>query len=232
MSVCFRPTKSWEIWSGGMDNTIIQWDSSRGTVQAQLQCDAMTSADGADLTGAQGVNPPFVYDLAFNASGRMCVAALGDGTIDCIRWKQTGRSQGGRKPVYEMDRQRVSGPHSWSVSAVEFLPDAAAAAAAGSAGSGGGGGSGVGDATGDWFVSASIDGAVALWSVAPPSGSVLPTPELTSTVTAPRKLNAISVVSVSAAEALVAVGGTAKKGAKRALDAFAIDLASLPLELP
>ncbi|KAJ1332429.1 hypothetical protein BSLG_008731 [Batrachochytrium salamandrivorans] len=182
----------------------------------------------ADSLFAQGLNPPFGYDLKFNSTGNTCVVALGDGSIDCIQWNSDDHgsrlskkaSQSLRKANRStVCRQRLSGPHAWSATAVSFAPKLEQS----------------NDAM-DMFVSASIDGSVALWSVPPTSSGTTasedaapPLPPLRSTIKLAQKINTVVALDTSESRVLVAVGGTAKSGARTAVDAFEIELACLDL---
>ncbi|KAG2177639.1 hypothetical protein INT44_008153 [Umbelopsis vinacea] len=79
MAACFRPKKPWELWSGGMDNTICQWDISRGSM--------VTSYDTnqTDPSAHQMVNPPFVYSLRISHDGTWVAAGLGDGSVQVLK---------------------------------------------------------------------------------------------------------------------------------------------------
>ncbi|RUP42907.1 WD40-repeat-containing domain protein, partial [Jimgerdemannia flammicorona] len=95
MAVRFRPKKPWDLFSGGMDNNLIQWDFSRGVPTVVWDMgkpspaplsfvppQSITSAAPSDLTpGAQVFNPPFVYTIAASDDGHVMGVGLGDGSI-------------------------------------------------------------------------------------------------------------------------------------------------------
>ncbi|KAI9017502.1 WD40-repeat-containing domain protein [Gaertneriomyces semiglobifer] len=107
--VRFNPRKPWELWSGGMDSTVIHWDFSKGTV---LQAYDMR-LDREDQP--QVVNPPFVHDLDISHDGRTLAAGLGDGSILVMRNDSQGRKDKGT-----WSQTRMDGSHSWAVTAVAF----------------------------------------------------------------------------------------------------------------
>lgn len=78
MAVKFRPKKSWDVWSGGMDSKVFEWDFSRGSVTNIYE---MTAEEPST---AQMFNPPFVYSLAISSDGKWVAASLGDSTIQLI----------------------------------------------------------------------------------------------------------------------------------------------------
>ncbi|KAH6582616.1 hypothetical protein BASA60_001861 [Batrachochytrium salamandrivorans] len=228
-SVCFRPKRPWQLWSSSMDYSVIHWDYSKGSISESYKYDPLPQTNiESDSLFAQGLNPPFGYDLKFNSTGSTCVVALGDGSIDCIQWNSDDHgsrlskkaSQSLRKANRStVCRQRLSGPHAWSATAVSFAPKLEQS----------------NDAM-DMFVSASIDGSVALWSVPPTSSGTTvsedaapPLPPLRSTIKLPQKINTVVALDTSESRVLVAVGGTAKSGARTAVDAFEIELACLDL---
>ncbi|KAH6593373.1 hypothetical protein BASA61_004319 [Batrachochytrium salamandrivorans] len=137
---------------------------SLGLLKGSISESYNTTNIESDSLFAQGLNPPFGYDLKFNSTGSTCVVALGDGSIDCIQWNSDDHgsrlskkaSQSLRKANRStVCRQRLSGPHAWSATAVSFAPKLEQS----------------NDAM-DMFVSASIDGSVALWSVPPTSSGL------------------------------------------------------------
>ncbi|KAH6570003.1 hypothetical protein BASA62_004517 [Batrachochytrium salamandrivorans] len=228
-SVCFRPKRPWQLWSSSMDYSVIHWDYSKGSISESYKYDPLPQTNiESDSLFAQGLNPPFGYDLKFNSTGNTCVVALGDGSIDCIQWNSDDHgsrlskkaSQSLRKANRStVCRQRLSGPHAWSATAVSFAPKLEQS----------------NDAM-DMFVSASIDGSVALWSVPPTSSGTTvsedaapPLPPLRSTIKLAQKINTVVALDTSESRVLVAVGSTAKSGARTAVDAFEIELACLDL---
>ncbi|KAJ8331358.1 hypothetical protein QVD99_001641 [Batrachochytrium dendrobatidis] len=215
-SVCFRPKKSWEIWSGSMDYSVIQWDYSRGSVLNHYQHDPLVQPNlAADNPFAQGLNPPFVYDTAFNSMGNTFIAALGDGSIDWMHWPTTkSQSRSTRKTKQaQYIQERLVGPHAWSVTSVSFEN---------------------GNDKPNTFVSGCIDGSVALWNLQNATNGFTTdelethAPKSVNSVKMPYKVNTVMMLeSTNESKAVVAVGGTAKHKAKHAMDAFAIDLVSL-----
>ncbi|OAJ36198.1 hypothetical protein BDEG_20393 [Batrachochytrium dendrobatidis JEL423] len=169
----------------------------------------------ADNPFAQGLNPPFVYDTAFNSMGNTFIAALGDGSIDWMHWPTTkSQSRSTRKTKQaQYIQERLVGPHAWSVTSVSFEN---------------------GNDKPNMFVSGCIDGSVALWNLQNATNGFTTdelethAPKSVNSVKMPYKVNTVMMLeSTNESKAVVAVGGTAKHKAKHAMDAFAIDLVSL-----
>ncbi|KAG1205225.1 hypothetical protein G6F35_011774 [Rhizopus arrhizus] len=78
MTAKFRPKKSWDVWSGGMDSKVYEWDFSRGSVTNIYDMNA------EEPSAAQMFNPPFVYSLAISTDGKWIASSLGDSTIQLI----------------------------------------------------------------------------------------------------------------------------------------------------
>lgn len=78
MSVKFRAKKSWEVWSGGMDSKLYEWDFSRG---APVNIHDMSAKEPS---AAQMFNPPFVYKVATSPDGEWVAASLGDSSIQLL----------------------------------------------------------------------------------------------------------------------------------------------------
>ncbi|KAI9279337.1 WD40-repeat-containing domain protein [Sporodiniella umbellata] len=106
MSVRFRPKKSWDVWSGGMDSKIYEWDFSRGSVNSIYD---MTPKEPS---ASQMFNPPFVYTTAISEDGKWIAAGLGDSTIQLI----SPRSK--KSPAQEI---RLQNGHNMSVNCLSFI---------------------------------------------------------------------------------------------------------------
>ncbi|TPX72248.1 hypothetical protein SpCBS45565_g00548 [Spizellomyces sp. 'palustris'] len=117
--VQFQPNRSWDVWSGGMDSTLIHWDYSKG-----CPVEEFPFATSEQSQNAQSVNPPFVHSLEFSPDARLLAAGLGDGSVallnvsgkknaDAERLARKGRSSSALKA-------RLMDGHSWAVSAVTF----------------------------------------------------------------------------------------------------------------
>ncbi|GAN07531.1 conserved hypothetical protein [Mucor ambiguus] len=78
MSAKFRAKKPWEVWSGGMDSKIYEWDFSRGLPTNIYD---MTPKEPS---ATQMFNPPFVYKITTSPDGEWVAASLGDSTIQLI----------------------------------------------------------------------------------------------------------------------------------------------------
>lgn len=75
--VCFRPKTTWEVWSGGLDCSIVRWDYSRGRVMNTFS----TQASTASASATQTLNPPFVNSMSFTRDGAHLFAASGNGEV-------------------------------------------------------------------------------------------------------------------------------------------------------
>ncbi|KDO23650.1 hypothetical protein SPRG_11098 [Saprolegnia parasitica CBS 223.65] len=85
MSAAFRPKcAGYDLVTGGHDCQLVFWemngDRCTGRMRAKLSMQDIIG-DDALADGTQMWNPPFVYDVAFNAAGRSLAAALGDGSV-------------------------------------------------------------------------------------------------------------------------------------------------------
>ena len=73
-TVQFRPSRPWEIVSGGMDFNVISWDFSSGRSLQELNVQEL----GEDSQeGAYFVNPPFVHSIHMAGNGRKFATGLG-----------------------------------------------------------------------------------------------------------------------------------------------------------
>jgi WD40 repeat protein len=101
-TVQFSPLKPSELFSGGLDNSIVRWNFM--TAKSIQRVDAAIQ-DGSN----KGVNPPMVHSLAFS-SDNVVAAGLGDCSVMILREKENGR----------LSSFRISDAHSYSVSQVLF----------------------------------------------------------------------------------------------------------------
>ncbi|RUP45204.1 WD40-repeat-containing domain protein, partial [Jimgerdemannia flammicorona] len=112
MAVRFRPKKPWDLFSGGMDNNLIQWDFSRGVPTV-----VWDMAAPSDLTpGAQVFNPPFVYTIAASDDGHVMGVGLGDGSIKVLTTAASGAGKGpGKKGGKGWTEWRLDSGHGCAV---------------------------------------------------------------------------------------------------------------------
>ncbi|KAI9021400.1 WD40-repeat-containing domain protein [Phycomyces nitens] len=87
MAVKFRPKKPWQVWSGGLDSKVFQWDFSRGMITESFDMNPK------EPTAAQMFNPPFVYSLAVSKDGQKIAAGLGDSTVQIVSYETKKRSK-------------------------------------------------------------------------------------------------------------------------------------------
>ncbi|XP_056004330.1 WD repeat-containing protein 53-like [Ostrea edulis] len=78
-SVCFRPQKPWELFTGGLDSKLIHWDFSRHKCLNMFDMDEMNNP--FETADSYMVSPPFVHHVASSPDGKYLVAALENGLI-------------------------------------------------------------------------------------------------------------------------------------------------------
>lgn len=83
-TVQFRPSRPWEIVSGGMDFRVVSWDFSSGRALQELNVQEL---GGDSQEGAYLVNPPFVHSIHIAGNGRMFATGLGNGNIKLFRFE-------------------------------------------------------------------------------------------------------------------------------------------------
>ncbi|KAJ3086203.1 WD repeat-containing protein 53 [Quaeritorhiza haematococci] len=76
----FRPKRPWEVWSGGMDNRVYQWDFSKGCPLQEFETKFIPNV-GPQMQASQSINPPYAYSLDFTEDGQLAAVGLGDGSI-------------------------------------------------------------------------------------------------------------------------------------------------------
>ena len=77
-TVQFRPSRPWEIVSGGMDFKVISWEFSSGRSLQELNVQEL----GEDSQeGAYFVNPPFVHSIHMAGNGRKFASGLGKNVL-------------------------------------------------------------------------------------------------------------------------------------------------------
>ncbi|CEJ01300.1 hypothetical protein RMCBS344292_15332 [Rhizopus microsporus] len=107
MTTKFRPKKSWDVWSGGMDSKVYEWDFSRG-VPTNIY-----DMNPEEPTAAQMFNPPFVYSLDITNDGKWVAASLGDTTIQMISPPS--------KKVKSTSKIRLVNGHNTMVNCMSFI---------------------------------------------------------------------------------------------------------------
>ncbi|KAJ1548806.1 hypothetical protein HK405_014743 [Cladochytrium tenue] len=125
-AVEFHPRRPHELWSGGMDCTIVKWDTSRGRPTGErgacaniIDTEDARAADAASTS--QVINPPFVHCLHVLPGGDArhgtVAAGLGDGAILLVESKRDAASSNKHKKA-SLSTTRLTGQHSWSVTAL------------------------------------------------------------------------------------------------------------------
>ncbi|GAA5803620.1 hypothetical protein HPULCUR_009103 [Helicostylum pulchrum] len=112
MSVKFRVKKSWEVWSGGMDSKLYEWDFSRGLPTNIYDMKAKVPS------AAQMFNPPFVYKVATSPDGEWIAASLGDSTIQLLSPPNK------KQKKFDLKEVRLEDGHNSMVNCLSFLTDA------------------------------------------------------------------------------------------------------------
>ncbi|KAK4521878.1 Glutathione gamma-glutamylcysteinyltransferase [Mucor velutinosus] len=108
MSAKFRAKKSWEVWSGGMDSKVYEWDFSRGLPTNIYD---MTPKEPS---ATQMFNPPFVYKIATSPDGEWVAASLGDSTIQLL-------APPNKKQKKHLREIRLENGHNSMVNCLSFL---------------------------------------------------------------------------------------------------------------
>ena len=109
-TACFRTRKPWEIFTGGMDCNIFQWDFSRPKFLNQFNMQELQ--DAPSELGAYMVNPPFVHHLSMSPDGKYLACALENGFVSILNTS--------RKNVSEVCSLQA---HNQGVSQVTFISD-------------------------------------------------------------------------------------------------------------
>ncbi|KAL0074693.1 WD40-repeat-containing domain protein [Phycomyces blakesleeanus] len=122
MAVKFRPKKPWQVWSGGLDSKVFQWDFSRGMITETFDMNP------SEPTAAQMFNPPFVYSLAVSKDGQIIAAGLGDSTVQLISCNTKKRLKNGVPTI-----TRLENGHKSMVNSLTFLPSTRTKLVSGSA---------------------------------------------------------------------------------------------------
>ncbi|KAG0168267.1 WD repeat-containing protein 53 [Apophysomyces sp. BC1021] len=112
MAVRFRSKKPWEVWSGGLDSRLFQWDFSRG-----MPSDVFDMNE-RDPSPTQMFNPPFVYALEISADGKWIAAGLGDSTIQVLSQESSKKRSKKDEPI----NLRLENGHNAMVNCLSFLP--------------------------------------------------------------------------------------------------------------
>lgn len=109
-SVCFRPLKPWELFTGGLDSKVIHWDFSRHKCLNMFDMNELNNP--FETPDSYMVSPPFVHHLAASPNGKYLVAALENGLIAVF--------DSTRKHLRELFSLHT---HTQGVSQVHFLSD-------------------------------------------------------------------------------------------------------------
>ncbi|KAI7898169.1 WD40-repeat-containing domain protein [Cokeromyces recurvatus] len=109
MSVKFRARKPWEVWSGGMDSQVYEWDFSRGSPTH------IYNMTPKEPSSTQMFNPPFVYALDISPDGEWIAAGLGDTTIQLLSPPNK------KQKKYNLQEIRLENGHNAMVNCLSFL---------------------------------------------------------------------------------------------------------------
>ncbi|KAI8375004.1 WD40-repeat-containing domain protein [Choanephora cucurbitarum] len=109
MSVKFRPRKSWEVWSGGMDSKVYEWDFSRGLPTN------IYDMSNKEPSAKQMFNPPFVYNMAVSSDGEWIAAGLGDTSIQLLSPPNK------KQKKFELQEKRLEDGHNTLVNCLSFV---------------------------------------------------------------------------------------------------------------
>ena len=81
-TVAFRPSRQWDLYTGGYDSKLILWDFSRPRATC---CIDMNDVGLAEHTGPHLVNPPFIHSLAVASSGQLLGCGTENGLVQVFR---------------------------------------------------------------------------------------------------------------------------------------------------
>lgn len=105
-TVAFRPRRSWEVVSGGMDCRLLRWDFSRGTPKGAWEMGSEAGESGKVF------NPPMVHSVAVadtedSGLSRLTAVARGDGVVGVydLEAEATTKRLTGRSRNRNTDRQ-------------------------------------------------------------------------------------------------------------------------------
>ena len=129
-TVCFRPRKPWEVFSGGMDCNLIHWDFSRPRCVNQFNMQELS--DAPSELGAYMVNPPFVHHLSTSKDGKYLACALENGMVSLFDTSKKhaselvslhAHSQGASQVYFVSDTKMITGGNDatvalWDVSKI------------------------------------------------------------------------------------------------------------------
>jgi len=102
--VRFRPSRMYDVVTGGLDSKVVLWDASKGKKAWTLDLStAVIDGDNNDNALGPMVNPPYANDVAYSAAGDRLAVAAGSGDVFLV--------DAGKGTVL----QRGSGGHSYSV---------------------------------------------------------------------------------------------------------------------
>ncbi|KAI7869058.1 WD40-repeat-containing domain protein [Spinellus fusiger] len=110
MVVQFRPKKPWQVWSGGLDNKVLQWDFSRGSILSTYD------TNPKEPSAEHMFNPPFVYCLAISTNGQRIAAGLGDTTVQVLSFDPAKKSKHESPTVIRLEEGHAS-----MISSLTFL---------------------------------------------------------------------------------------------------------------
>lgn len=71
-SVSFRTRRPWDLFSGGYDKQLIQWDFSRGRSVCIINMDEIGTMSDTEFI----VNPPFIHSLSTSYSGKYLACGI------------------------------------------------------------------------------------------------------------------------------------------------------------
>ena len=86
-SAHFRPGTK-QVYSGGLDSTIMSWDANKGKLLHTLDVPTLSSSSPVSTPA---INPPFVFGLSFASDGGILAAALGSGSVAVLDCQAKGR---------------------------------------------------------------------------------------------------------------------------------------------
>ncbi len=85
-TIAFRPNRTWDMLSGGLDNMLLQWDVSRNRSVCNINMQDLGIV--AENPESYSVNPPFVYSLAVSSNGNYVACGTENALVQVFDGRQ------------------------------------------------------------------------------------------------------------------------------------------------
>ena len=87
-SVTFHPQRQWDLFTGGYDSKLIQWDYSRSRATCVVDMSEVGTVDEPE--GPYLLNPPFIHSVAISASGGLLACGTENALIQVFSVSKRG----------------------------------------------------------------------------------------------------------------------------------------------